>query len=235
MSIELDGMPLTKHFRDPETGATREIRAVYNIGVSEKRNIVEHRIPGLEGGVLQDLGREPVRISFEGILYGETAKEDLESIRSRFKAGASVPFSSDISSVADVTQVLIEDFQIEDAGGMVNRYKYRMTLRESSVPPEEEEPAPSQEEEAKKDVEEKTDDAKASVNYITGKVLDEAGNPKEGISVKIAWDAGEYAVRTNEDGVYRKDDLEPGKYTVTIDAPSYEGIEREVEIKSSEK
>ena len=40
-------------------------------------------------------------------------------------------------------------------------------------------------------------------------------------------------VKTDEEGVYRKDDLEPGKYTVNVDAPGYEDIEEEVEIKSS--
>jgi len=232
MSVELDGMILTKHFRDSETGATKELRSVYDVSVSEKRSIVEHKIPGLEGGILQDLGRESVRISFDGVFYGETAKEDLERILSRFKAGTPVPFSSDISGVAEVTQVLIEDFQIEDVSGVTNRYKYRIALREYSKPPEEEEPAPSQEEEAKEDIEEKTNDALASVNYLTGKVLDETGNPKKDVNVKIAWDEGEYTVKTNEEGVYRKDDLEPGKYTITVDAPGYEGIKTEVEMKS---
>jgi len=235
MSIELDGMPLTKHFRDTETGATKEIRSVYNISVSEKRSIVERKVPGLRGGILQDLGREPARISFNGVFYGETAKEDLESLRSRFKAGAPVSFSSDISSVAEVTQVLIEELQVDDIGGTTNRYEYRMALREYSMPPEEEAAAPSQEEEAREEVEEETDDALASVNYIAGKVLDTDGKPQKDVTVKITYDGGEYTIKTNEEGIYRKDDLEPGKYTVTVDAPGYEDMKEEVEIKSSKK
>jgi hypothetical protein len=180
------------------------------------------------------LGREPVTISFEGILFGEGAREDLEIIESKFKAGSPVPFSSDISGVIEVNQVLIEDLRIEDAGGAVNRYRYWMVLREYFVPQEREEQAPSQEEEAAEEVEEETNDALASVNYITGKVLDADGKPRSDISVKITWEGGEYVVKTNEEGVFRKDNLEPGKYTVIVDAPEYESITREVEIKSGE-
>ncbi|MBS7634399.1 carboxypeptidase regulatory-like domain-containing protein [Candidatus Bathyarchaeota archaeon] len=235
MSIEIDGIQLIRHSRDPDTGVTKSLRSVYNIAISEKRRIVEHKIPGFEGSILQDLGREPVTISFEGTLFGEGAREDLEIIRSKFKAGSPVPFSSDISGVAEVNQVLIEDFQVEDSGGAVNRYKYRMVLREYFIPQEEEEPAPSQEEEAAEEVEEETNDALASVNYITGKVLDANGNPRSEVSVKITWDGGEYIIKTNEEGIFRKDNLEPGKYKVTVDAPEYEGITKEVEIKSGEE
>ena len=234
MSIDLDGMALIRHVRDTDTGATKLLSSVYNINVSEKRSIVEHKIPGLEGGVLQDLGREPVRISFEGTLWGEGAKEALESIRSRFKAGEPVPFNSDISGVAEVTQVLIEDLQVEEVGGTKNRYQYWIVLREYTIPEEEEEPPPSQEEEAEEAVEEEADDAQSSINYIEGRVVDADGNPISDVDVKITFDGGEYTVKTDEDGNYRKDDLEPGKYTVTVDAPGYEDMKEEVEVKSSQ-
>jgi hypothetical protein len=232
MSVELDGMQLIRHVREDDAGATKMLRSVFNIGITDKRQIVEHKIPGLEGGVLQDLGRVPVRISFEGIIYGEDAKEALEEIRAKFKTGEPVPFSSDLSGVAEVTQVLIEDFQVEDEGGVTNRYRYFLSLREYVPPPPEEESAPSQDEEAEEEVEDEADDALASVNVITGKVLDPDGNPKADVDVKITWDGGEFSVKTDEEGVYRKDDLEPGTYTVTVDAPGYEDVEEEIEIKS---
>ncbi len=232
MSIELDGMPLIRHVREDDAGATNMLRSVFNIGITEKRQIVEHKIPGLEGGVFQDLGRVPVRISFEGIIYGEEAKEALEEIRAKFKTGVPVPFSSDISGVAEVTQVLIEDFQIEDEGGVTNRYRYFLSLREYVPPPPEEESAPSQDEEAEEEVEDEADDAIASVNSVIGRIIDSSGKPVHNLDIKITWDGGEYVVKTNEEGVYRKDDLEPGKYTITIDVPGYEDLRREIEIKS---
>lgn len=231
MSIEIDGMPLIKHERDDDTGKTKGIRSVYNLSVSKKRRIVEHKIPGLEGGILQDLGREPIRISFDGVLYGEKAKEVLEQLISKFKAGKPLPFYSTISDIAEVPKVLIEDLRVEDVSSVTNVFKYSIVLREYIPPEEEEEKPSSQDEEAKEEVKEKADEAKNSINYITGKVLDADGNPLEGVNVKITWDGGEYIVKTDENGVYRKDNLKPGKYKVTVDAPGYEGVEKEVEIK----
>ena len=171
MSLELDGIALIRHVRDPDTGASTLVHSVHNINVSEKRSIIEHRVPGLQGSVLQDLGREPVRIAFEGLIFGEEALQFVEQIQLKYKAGAPVPFSSDLSGVAEVTQVLIEELQVEAVGGVINTYTYWMVLREYTPPPEEEEPAPSQDAEAEDAVQQQADDDAASINYITGKNL----------------------------------------------------------------
>ena len=231
MSIELDKIPLVKHIRDDDTGKTKVINSVYNVKVEERRSVVEHKIPGMEGGILQDLGREPVRISFEGVIHGEEAKDALKNLRLRFKAGKPVPFSSDVSGVAEVTDVLIEDLQVDDMGGMPNNYKYRIVLREYTPPPQKDDPPPSQEEEAKESVEEEAEEAKSSVNYITGKIVDGEGNPQPEVDVKITFEGGEYTLKTDSEGIYRKDNLEQGMYTVTVDAPGYEDKKEEVEIK----
>ena len=232
MNIELDGMPLIQHVRDPETGATKEIRSVYNIDTSERRRIAEHKVPGLEGGILKDLGRELVRISFDGMFYGEVAKDNLERLRSKLKLGKPVPFNADVAGAAEVTQVLIEELSIEDIGGVTNRYKYSIVLREYLEPPPPSKAPPSQGPAAKKAVKTNTDDAQASINYITGEVLDEEGNPIEGVDVRIKWDKGEFTVKTDADGIYRKDDLEPGKYTIVVDAEGFEDEKEEFEVGS---
>ena len=230
MSIELDKIPLIKQKRDDVTGKTKLLNSVHNLKVEDKRSVVEHKIPGMEGGVLQDLGREPVQISFEGVIHGEEAKELLKNIRSKFKSGEAVPFASDLSSVADVTDVVIADLEYNEISGSPNSYKYSVTLKEYKPPPEKDEPAPSQEEEAKEEVEEKADEAKSSVNYVTGKIVDGEGNPMPDVDVKITWPDGEYSVKTNQEGVYRKDSLEPNEYTVKVDAKGYEDKEQKVKI-----
>jgi hypothetical protein len=230
MSIELDKIPLIKHKRDDETGKTKLLNSVHNLKVEDKRSVVEHKIPGMEGGVLQDLGREPVQISFEGVIHGEEAKELLKNIRSKFKSGEAMPFASDLSGVADVTDVVIVDLEYNEISGSPNSYKYSVTLKEYQPPPEKDEPAPSQEEEAKEEVEDKADEAKSSVNYVTGKIVDGEGNPMPDVDVKITWPDGEYSVKTNQEGVYRKDNLEPNEYTVKVDAKGYEDKEQKVKI-----
>ena len=230
MSIELDKIPLIKQKRDDETGKTKLLNSVHNLKVEDKRSVVEHKIPGMEGGVLQDLGREPVQISFEGVIHGEEAKELLKNIRSKFKSGEAVPFASDLSGVADVTDVVIADLEYNEISGSPNSYTYSVTLKEYKPPPEKDEPAPSQEEEAKEEVDEKADEAKSSVNYVTGKIVDGEGNPMPDVDVKITWPDGEYSVKTNQEGVYRKDSLEPNEYTVKVDAKGYEDKEQKVKI-----
>jgi hypothetical protein len=233
MSIKLDDIELIKRVEDPQTRIIKEIRNVYNISTSERRIVIEHKIPGSDGGILQDMGKEPLRISFDGVFFGEKAKDNLQDLWSRFKQGKPLNFSSDVTGIADVTKVLIEDLRIDDISGNPNKYHYSIILREYREPrPPQAQPPPSQEEQAREEVQNQADDALASINYITGKVLDEEGNPKEGVEVVITKEDGqEYRVRTDDQGVYRQDDLPPGKYKVTINAEGYEDLEEEVEIK----
>lgn len=230
-SIEIDGMPLIKHERDPDTGATKEIRSVYNIAIEEKRRIVEHKIPGLSGNILQDLGRDPVKISFEGVFYGETARDDLESLRAKFKNGEPVPFLSNITDIAEVTQVLIEELHVNDLSSVTTTYKYSISLREYIKPEEQEEkPPPSQEEEAKEETKKKSDEASESTETYAFEVLDpETNEPLKNVPVRIVWDEGEKKAQTDENGVVEVN-LEPGTYKIIAEAPGYEKAQYEVVI-----
>ncbi|MBA1340582.1 MAG: hypothetical protein C5S40_00370 [ANME-2 cluster archaeon] len=229
MNIELDGIPLIVAEQDQAGGIT-EIRNISNIRTSDKRSMVEHRIPGMEGNVFQDLGRSPVTISFDGTFQGKTARNNLETIRSKFKQGIPLPFNSDISGAADVTKVLIEDLQIEDIAGILNRYRYSILLREYKEPPPEPTTPPSRDESAEEWVEKAAEEAVESINCLTGKVLDSEDNPRTGVSVIASGQNGEYNARTNEEGVYRIEDLPPGEYRIIVDSEEYEGIEEVVTI-----
>jgi len=148
MDIELDGIPLNKTEQN-QTGGKLEVRNISNISTSDRREMVEHDIPGMEGNVFQNLGRSPVNISFDGILQGKSVKSILETIRSKFKQGIPLPFNSNISGAADVTKVLIDDLRIMEIGGVSNRYNYSIVLREYKEPPPEPTIPPSQDEKAK--------------------------------------------------------------------------------------
>lgn len=231
MNIEIDGIPLVKS-EQAEAGSGVEIRNVSNISTTDRRNIVEHQIPGMEGSVFQNMGRAAVRISFEGTLQGRSAKNKLETIRSKFKQGVPLPFNSDISGAADVTQVLIENLRITEEAGITDRYQYSIVLCEYKEPPPEPTNPPSQDEEAGEWQQNRGEGTVESINYITGKVLDHQGNPKTGIPVLIRSEEGEYRVETNEEGVYRQNDLPPARYRVTVESEEYRGIEKEVVIGS---
>ena len=130
MKIELENIKLTTKSTDTQSGATRETRSVYNIKTTERRTLAEHKVPGLAGNLFQDMGREPINISFDGILQGSLAKKNLEQLRKKFKEGKPVQFASDLTGATDVTKVLIEDLIIGDTLGDAARFTYSIVLRE---------------------------------------------------------------------------------------------------------
>jgi len=229
MNIELDGIPLVKIDENPR-GGQPEIRNVFNISTADRRDMVSHKIPGMEGDVFQNLGRSPVVISFDGTFQGKTAKENLETLRTKFKQGTPLPFNSDLSGAADITHVLVNDMRIEESNSVIGRYHYFMVLQEYKVPPPEPVMPPAQDEEAAEWQEQTAQDVVESINVITGKVLDGDGNPKSGVPVKVTGESGEYNAETDDEGMYRIEDVPPGTYKVTVDSEEFEGAVEEVTV-----
>jgi len=167
MLMKLDNIELIK--RVDKDGAVKEIRSIYNLSVSGKRRIVELEIPGLTGNVFQDLGRNPLLISFDGELVGSNTMNTLKDIKSKFELRKPIPFSSDIVPINDVTEVVIENLTVHFTGGIPSGSRYSMLLREHKSSSTGggggpgETPPPSQEESAKEDVETKTSEIFSSV------------------------------------------------------------------------
>jgi hypothetical protein len=107
-----------------------KLRSILSISIKDKRNLVEHRIPGLSGNRLQDSGREPAQISIEGEIYGEDASETIKEIYSVYEAGESLPFHSDLTAIADINKVTIENVQVNKSMGTGFHYGYRIDLKE---------------------------------------------------------------------------------------------------------
>lgn len=226
MSIEIDTFPLIKRVQDSQTNQVQEIRNVYNISVDMRRAIVEHRIAGSDATVLQDMGRHPIRIMFEGDLMGQKSKDSLQDIWIKFRQGKPVPFSSDITGITDLTNVLIEELAIENVGGNPDKYHYFMRLCEYKPPKQQtEQNAPDQSQAAQKSVSDES-----QIDDINGVVLDLDGGPAKGVNVKLSGPDGDRQTQTDAQGKYEFLDLANGKYEVTVDAPGYEGLKREVEI-----
>jgi hypothetical protein len=234
MEIELEGIRLVwiVPSEDPARGPV-QIRQISDIVTSDRRILVEHQVPGLEGNLFQNLGRAPVKISFRGNFQGEGSKEELARIRQKFKDGNPCSFNSDVTGISDVTMVLIEELQIFERSGEPNRFEYSIVLREYREPPPEPSVPPSQDAAAQEWAEDQAGDAMASINNIVGRVLDLDGNPKPGAPVLITGEDGEYQLETDEQGMYRAENLAPGRYSITVSQEGYEGVTREVEVGSA--
>jgi hypothetical protein len=238
MKIDLDGILLNETQEQPD-GSILAGRSVSNISTADKRNVVSYEAPGAQGSTHNDLGRSAVVISFDGTISGDNARAIIESIRSKFKAGEPLPFLSDLTGAADITRVLIDRFVVKDTAGSPDRYDYTIILKEYKEPPEEPE-APSIEGEASEEsdqdgaaedwAEAEAEECDEGVNAITGRVLDSEGNPKKGVKVTVKFGDGEYSAETDDDGVYRLENLEPGEYTATVEEEGYEGSEAKLTI-----
>jgi len=158
--MKLDDIELIK--RIDKDGAVEEIRSIHNLSISGRRRIVELQIPGSTGNVFQDMGRNPLRISFDGQLVGPGADQTLQDLKSKFELKKPIPFSSDAIPINDVTEVVVESLTVRLIGGMHAGSWYSIVLREhkssstgGEAGPGETEP-PSQDESARKEVEQKT-------------------------------------------------------------------------------
>ena len=46
---------------------------IHKMTTIEQANFASHRIPGLDGNVVQNMGRDSVRLQIEGIYFGDVA------------------------------------------------------------------------------------------------------------------------------------------------------------------
>jgi len=108
---------------------------------TERRALVEHRVPGLEGSYLQDLGSDPNRILLAGSRAGDDDRDSfLSGIRDLFNKGQPTTFTADILTATDLTDVLIEDLQVAEVAGSPDTFRYLIVVRKYTKPPE---PPPS--------------------------------------------------------------------------------------------
>jgi hypothetical protein len=127
MSIVIDGLDLIKRVQD---GILEEIRNISYINIIDRRNIVELEIPGSQGNVIQDMGFDAIKVEIIGEIIGKNARTSVESLRDKYESNKHIPFSSEITSIAEIINVIIESLYIEEDAGSPFKYKYYISLRE---------------------------------------------------------------------------------------------------------
>ncbi|MCY1021000.1 hypothetical protein [Pyxidicoccus sp. MSG2] len=113
-----------------------ELVGLTNIYTEDARNLVQQRVPGQSGSVFQDLGREPVTVVMEGILLGEDTQAALEELRQAQMKAQPMSFAADAVAGADLTEVIIADFQVKQLAGHQNRFSFYLKVREHQEPPQ---------------------------------------------------------------------------------------------------
>ncbi len=113
-----------------------ELPQVQEINTLDRRDLAEHKPPGMAGSLLQNLGRQPVRLVLGGVATGPQARQFIDDLYAKFEAGAAVTFSADIVAEAEIEQMLIDDLQYRDLAGKPERFAYVVTLQEHIEPVE---------------------------------------------------------------------------------------------------
>ena len=112
-----------------ELGGVR-LHRIHRISVLEQAGLVYHRVPGLEGSAVQDLGRDSVRLAIDGIVYGPDARGDLEALRQIHQARRPVDFLAEITGEAYFASVVIDRLEVWQASGEPEQLSYRLTVAE---------------------------------------------------------------------------------------------------------
>lgn len=113
-----------------------ELPQVQEVAIYERRVLTEHKPPGMDGSLLQNLGRRPLRLTLWGVSTGPESLDFVAQLDGKFRAGQGVPFIADIIADAEIEEVLIDDLQWQELAGKPQRYAYVLTLREHIEPVE---------------------------------------------------------------------------------------------------
>lgn len=111
-----------------------ELIQVQQIATFDRRQLAEHKPPGMSGSLLQNLGRQPTSLVVGGVATGPEAQSFIEQLDEKFRAGTPVPFVADIVTDTAIEEIVIDDLRIRDLAGKPLRYAYALTLREYIEP-----------------------------------------------------------------------------------------------------
>jgi hypothetical protein len=113
-----------------------ELPQVQEIDLLEHRNLAEHRAPGMDGSLLQNLGRSPASLALWGVATGAGALDFAEQLDAKFRAGEPVSFIADIVEDTEIERMVIDDLRFQELAGKPARAAFALTLREHIEPAE---------------------------------------------------------------------------------------------------
>lgn len=113
-----------------------ELPLVQEVSTHDRRALAEHKPPGMDGSLLQNLGRRPERIVLWGVAEGDDALETIQKLDEKFRAGAPLSFTADISTDSEIDKIVVDDFQAQELAGKPQRYAFTLSLREFIEPVE---------------------------------------------------------------------------------------------------
>jgi hypothetical protein len=117
-----------------------QLNRIHQIETLEQGNFIYHRVPGSQGNITQNIGRDSVCLKLQGIFYGPKAQENLESLRQVYQKRKAVDFLADIVGQSYFSQVILDRFEVIQSSRDPEQFSYSLTITEHVPPPS---PAPS--------------------------------------------------------------------------------------------
>jgi len=189
-----------------------ELQQVQKIEAEDNEAVTQHRVPGLEGDFLQDLGRRATRIVLNGVLTGPTVADNLKQLREKFQKAEAVPFVADVATAVSVDKVLIEEFNVRELAGKPERFEYAFALREFIEPPQPGEqpvPPPPPEQKTTTLEVEVIVDGQPNFDFSTAK-LTVKGKKDDGSDFQLTFTEAD-----RKENVWTRKEMPPGDYTAT--------------------
>lgn len=116
--------------------AGNELPQVQELTTSDLRALAEHKPPGKDGSLLQNVGRAPTTVTVHGVASDPLALEFIDRLKQDLRSGVAVPFVADITTDTQIENVLLDDLQVRQLAGDPGRFAYALTLREFIEPVE---------------------------------------------------------------------------------------------------
>lgn len=189
-----------------------ELSLVQVLRTEEDQLWLEHSVAGLQGSLLQRLNREPTSIHLEGVMAGEGVLEKLEKLRQLYQDAQPVPFTADIMTATEVTQVLIDTLAVRELGGKPERFEYTLGLVEFVDTPDPERPPIDPTPIIPPCV-----DQKGTISVTV--LLPEGQTDFTGVVVRIQRTdvdgAAPIEITEHTNGVFSRTSLDPGEYQAT--------------------
>jgi hypothetical protein len=118
-----------------------ELPLIQELATHDRRVLAEHKPPGMEGSLLQNLGRRPARLVLWGVAsvdgtQGTESRDQIQKLDEKFREGKPVSFVGDITTDSGIEKMIIDDFQVQELAGKPSRFSYTLILREYIEPVE---------------------------------------------------------------------------------------------------
>lgn len=106
-----------------------------HVSVHERARVVTHGVPGMDGDLLQVLGRPSVEVEFRGVFYGPDAFSELQMLREAYLGQKPVDFFAESVGEGYFAQVLIASLEVTQRMGYLDQYDYACRVLEYVEPP----------------------------------------------------------------------------------------------------